>query len=40
MKKVKSIDRIIQVKNINIDRNIAKLHKAMNIKQTDMISKP
>lgn len=39
MKNVKSIDRIIQVNNINIGKNIAKMRKAMNIKQTDMVAK-
>jgi transcriptional regulator with XRE-family HTH domain len=39
MKNVESIDRIIQVNNINIGKNIAKMRKAMNIKQTDMVAK-
>ncbi len=39
MKNVESIDRIIQVNNINIGKNIAKLRKTMNIKQTDMVAK-
>ena len=39
MKNRESIDRIIQVNNINIGKNIAKLRKAMNIKQTDMVAK-
>ena len=39
MKNEKSIDRIIQVNNIEIGTNIAKLRKAMNIKQTDMVAK-
>lgn len=39
MKNEKSIDRIIQVNNINIGKNIADLRKAKNIKQTDMVVK-
>ena len=39
MKNEKSIDRIIQVNNINIGNNIAKMRKAMNIRQTDMVAK-
>lgn len=39
MKNEKSIDRIIQVNSIEIGTNIAKLRKAMNIKQTDMVAK-
>lgn len=39
MKNDKSIDRIIQVNNINIGKNIARLRKQMNIKQTDMVAK-
>ena len=39
MKNEKSIDRIIQVNSINIGRNIARLRKQMNIKQTDMVAK-
>lgn len=39
MKTEKSIDRIIQVNNINIGKNIARLRKQMNIKQTDMVAK-
>lgn len=39
MKSSESIDRIIQVNNQNIGQNIAKLRKAMNIKQTEMIAK-
>lgn len=39
MKNVESIDRIIQVNNINIGKNIAKMRKAMNIKQTDMVAR-
>lgn len=39
MKNQKSIDRIIQVNSTDIGQNIAKLRKAMNIKQTDMVAK-
>ena len=39
MKNCESIDRIIQVNNIDIGKNIAKLRKAMNIKQTDMVAR-
>lgn len=39
MKSEKSIDKVIQVNNINIGRNIARLRKQMNIKQTDMVAK-
>ena len=39
MKNEKSIDRIIQVNDTNIGKNIAELRKAMNIKQTDMVAK-
>ena len=39
MKNVESIDRIIQVNNINIGKNIAKMRKSMNIKQIDMVAK-
>lgn len=39
MKNEESIDRIIQVNNINIGENIAKLRKAMNIKQTEMVAR-
>lgn len=39
MKNVRSIDRIIQVNNINIGKNIAKMRKTMNIKQTDMVAR-
>ena len=39
MKSKESIDRIIQVNDINIGNNIAKLRKAMKIKQTDMVAK-
>ncbi len=39
MKNEQSVDRIIQVNNIDIGRNIAEIRKAMNIKQTDMVAK-
>lgn len=39
MKKPESIDRIIQVKDVNIGRNIAALRKAGGIKQTDMVAR-
>lgn len=39
MKNEKSIDRIIQVNDINIGENIAKIRKSLKIKQTEMIAK-
>lgn len=39
MKNENSIDRIIQVDNIDIGQNIARLRKSMNIKQMDMVAK-
>lgn len=39
MKNEESIDRIIQVNNVDIGKNIAKIRKAMNLKQTDMVAK-
>lgn len=39
MKNEESIDRIIQVNNVDIGRNIVKLRKAMKIKQTEMVAK-
>lgn len=39
MKNENSVDRIIQVNDTNIGANIAKLRKAMHIKQTDMIAR-
>lgn len=39
MKNENSINRIIQVHDINIGKNISKLRKTMNIKQTDMVAK-
>lgn len=38
MKNQSSIDRVIQVKDINIGQCIAKLRKSMNIKQIDMVA--
>lgn len=37
MKSNESIDRVIQVNDINIGSNIAQLRKSMEIKQTDMV---
>ncbi|MCI9190755.1 MAG: helix-turn-helix transcriptional regulator [Lachnospiraceae bacterium] len=39
MKNKESIDRVIQINNIDIGQNISKLRKAMNLKQTDMVAK-
>ena len=39
MKNDKSIDRIIQVNDTNIGKNIADLRKSMKLKQTDMIAR-
>lgn len=39
MKNKESIDRVIQVNNVDIGKNIAKIRKAMNMKQTDMVAK-
>lgn len=39
MKNEESIDRIIQVNNINIGKNIAILRKELQIKQTDMVAR-
>lgn len=39
MKNEKSIDRVIQINNVDIGRNIASLRKAMHIKQTDMVAR-
>lgn len=39
MKNDRSIDRIIQINNINIGKNIAALRKASYIKQTDMVAR-
>ena len=38
MKNEKSIDRVIQINNVDIGRNIASIRKAMHIKQTYMVS--
>lgn len=39
MKNSESIDRVIQVSDINIGNNIAELRKSLNIKQTEMVAK-
>lgn len=39
MKNKESVDRVIQVNNIDIGKNIARLRKDRNIKQTDMVAK-
>ena len=39
MKSENSVDRIIQVNDINIGKNIALLRKSLCIKQTDMVAK-
>lgn len=39
MKSHESIDRVIQVNDIDIVKNIARLRKSMNIKQTDMVAR-
>ena len=39
MKSENSVDRIIQVNDINIGKNIALLRKSMSIKQKDMVAK-
>ena len=39
MKNSKSIDRIIQVNDIKIKKNIARMRKSLNIKQTDMVAR-
>ena len=39
MKNDNSIDRIIQVNDTNIGSNLAKLRKAMKIKQNDMVAR-
>lgn len=39
MKNHKSIDRIIQVNDIDIGKNISRMRKSMNIKQTDMVAR-
>lgn len=39
MKNEKSIDRVIQINNVDIGSNIANMRKAMHIKQTDMVAR-
>lgn len=39
MKNQESIDRIIQINDINIGKCIANLRKSMNIKQKDMVAR-
>lgn len=39
MKNQNSVDRVIQVNDINIGNNIALLRKALKLKQTDMVAK-
>lgn len=39
MKSHESIDRIIQVNDIDIGKNISRIRKSMNIKQTDMVAR-
>lgn len=39
MKNTESIDRIIQVNDINIGKNIAVIRKSMKIKQIDMVAR-
>ena len=39
MKNEDSINKVIQVNNINIGKNIATLRKSRNIKQIDMVAK-
>lgn len=39
MKSPKSIDRIIQINDINIGKNITRLRKSMNIRQNDMVAR-
>lgn len=39
MKNQNSMNRIIQIKDINIGNNIAKIRKSMRLKQTDMVAK-
>ncbi len=39
MKNRNSIDRVIQVEDVNIGANICELRKARNIKQTEMVAK-
>lgn len=39
MKNNESIDKVIQVNDINIGKNITSLRKSMNIKQIDMVAR-
>jgi transcriptional regulator with XRE-family HTH domain len=39
MKNQESIDRVIQVNDVNIGKNIANLRKSLKIKQTEMVAK-
>lgn len=39
MKNSESIDRIIQVNDIAVGKNISRLRKSMHIKQTEMVAK-
>lgn len=39
MKDCNSIDRVIQVNDINIGKNIARIRKSLNIKQVDMVAR-
>ena len=39
MKNKNSVDRVIQIDDIHIGENIAKLRKAKHIKQTDMVAR-
>lgn len=39
MKNHESIGRIIQVNDIDIGKNISRIRKSMNIKQTDMVAR-
>lgn len=39
MKKPESVNRIIQVNDIDIGKNITKLRKSMNIRQNDMVAR-
>ena len=39
MKSKESINKIIQINDINIGKNIAKLRKSMHIKQIDMVAR-
>ena len=39
MKNCESVDRIIQVNDIEIGKNMARIRKSMNIKQTDMVAR-